>query len=319
MKVVLGLFAAVWTASSAPGQTPVALAIDERQGEQYGWAVDDEPAAAAGTRALVAAVSSAGASAALPVTAAAQQQPSPASAEQENLFWQSIMNSTDPADFEAYLEVFPNGVFRRLAENRLAALRSPGGDPPASAGRPAGGVGSPTTGSRVSGAGGAAFGGAAGVGAPRRPGAVFRDCAECPEMVVLAGGGVAMGRYEVTVGEYRAFVSATGGTGDVRWRDHDGFRQTDRHPVVSVSWDDARAYVSWLRETTGATYRLPTEAEWERAAAGSATGCGNRYDAWAAGSGEGTCEVGTNGTNAAGLADMVGNVWEWMSDCWRQL
>ena len=55
-------------------------------------------------------------------TAASPQQPS-ATAAQENLFWQSIMNSTNPADFEAYLEQFPNGVFRRLAENRLTALR----------------------------------------------------------------------------------------------------------------------------------------------------------------------------------------------------
>ena len=59
--------------------------------------------------------------------------PSPAS-EADNLFWQSIMNSTNPADFEAYLEVFPTGLFRRLAENRLAALRTtppPGDAPPA--------------------------------------------------------------------------------------------------------------------------------------------------------------------------------------------
>ena len=233
------------------------------------------------------------------------------------MFWQSIVNSTDPADFEAYLAVFPNGVFRRLAENRLASLRLPGGNAPASSGRPAGGVGLPASGSRVSGAGagGPAFG--AGVDARRRAGDVFRDCAECPEMVVLPGGSLAMGRYEVTVGEYRAFVSATGGTGDDRWRDHDRFRQTDRHPVVYVSWDDAQEYVSWLSRTTGATYRLPTEAEWGRAASGSPTGCGDRYEAWRDGSGEGTCEVGTNGTNAVGLSDMVGNVWEWTSDCWE--
>ena len=80
------------------------------------------------------------------------------------------MNSANPADFEAYLAQFPNGVFRALAENRLAALR-----------------------------------------APRRPGEVFRDCDACPEMVVLPGGGLALGRYEVTVGEYRAFATATGG------------------------------------------------------------------------------------------------------------
>ncbi len=67
---------------------------------------------------------------------AAQEAP-PATPEQESLFWQSIVNSTNPADFEAYLGQFPNGVFRALAENRLEALRAPVGD------RPAGGSGSP--------------------------------------------------------------------------------------------------------------------------------------------------------------------------------
>ena len=244
----------------------------------------------------------------------AQQQPAPAaSAGLEALFWQSIMNSTNPAEFEAYLAQFPNGVFRALAEARLAALRAPPNATPAAIGRPAGGVGSPASGSRVSGAGGAAFGGAVVVDAPRRPGDVFRDCEECPEMVVLAGGGLAMGRYEVTVGEYRAFVSATGGTGDDRWRDHGRFPQTDRHPVTWVSWNDAQAYVSWLSRRTGATYRLPTEAEWERAAAGSQPEC---YVYGPGGTGNaGTCPVGSYGSNAAGLSDMVGNLWEWTSDC----
>ena len=223
-------------------------------------------------------------------------------AEQETVFWQSIVNSTDPADFEAYLEEFPNGVFRRLAQNRLSALRAASND------------------AAVSGAAAAA---AAGVDAPRRPGEVFRDCAECPEMVVLPGG-LAMGRYEVTVGEYRAFASATGGgagggcgtplaDGD-SWRDP-GFAQTDRHPVTCVSWDDAQAYVSWLSRRSDATYRLPMEAEWERSAAGSQAGCSDRFFAFLNGSGQGTCLVGSHGTNAAGLSDMVGNVGEWMSDC----
>ena len=156
--------------------------------------------------------------------------------------------------------------------------------------------------------------------APRRPGDVFRDCDECPEMVLLPGGGLAMGRYEVTVGEYQVFASATGGGagggcfGDSdSWR-NPGFPQTDRHPVACVRWDDAQEYVSWLSRRTGATYRLPTEAEWERAAAGSQPGCdrlgrGTRPD--------GTCPVGTYGSNAAGLSDMVGNLWEWTSDCWE--
>ena len=142
-------------------------------------------------------------------------------------------------------------------------------------------------------------------------------------MVVLVGGGLAMGRYEVTVGEYQVFASATGGgagggcltlEGGDSWR-NPGFPQTDRHPVTCVSWDDAQEYVSWLSRRTGATYRLPTEAEWERAAAGSQPGCdrlgrGTRPD--------GTCPVGSYGSNAAGLSDMVGNLWEWTSGCWER-
>ena len=251
----------------------------------------------------------------------AQQPPSPsASSEVEVVFWQSIANSTNAAEFEAYLRRFPNGMFSELAQIRLEVLLTASNDLPGAVGRPSSGVGSPVSGSRVSGAGGVAFGGVAGGDAPRRPGDVFRDCEECPEMVVLPGSGLAMGRYEVTVGEYRAFASATGGgagggcstlgDGDT-WR-NPGFPQTDRHPVTCVSWDDAQAYVSWLSRRTGAAYRLPTEAEWERAASGSQAGCyrdrtGNR----------GTCPVGSYGSNAAGLSDMVGNLWEWTLDCWE--
>ena len=226
--------------------------------------------------------------------------------QQETVFWQSIQGSTDPADFEAYLELFTNGTFSRLARNRLAALRAVDG-----------GAGSPATGRPGGGAPASVSGiASAGVDAPRRPGDVFRDCEECPEMVVLPGGGLALGRYEVTVGEYRAFASATGGgAGDcfgLSWQDP-GFPQTDRQPVTCMSWDDAQAYVSWLSRRTGATYRLPTEAEWERAAEGSQAGC---YYSARPGN-LGTCPVGSYGSNAAGLSDMVGNLWEWTSDCWE--
>ena len=229
------------------------------------------------------AAASARAPAAGPSESAAQQQPpGAAGAEQENLFWQSVVNSTDPADFEAYLEVFPNGVFRRLAENRLSALRTSRGASPVSAGRAAVGAGRTSAGSRVAGAPGPGLGSAAAADARFAPGATFRDCEVCPEMVVLPGGRLALGRYEVTVGEYGAFASATGAgagggcfaLGDVgdSWQ-NPGFSQTDRHPVACVSWDDAQAYVSWLSRTAGVTYRLPTEAEWDRAAAGSQRGC----------------------------------------------
>ena len=70
----------------------------------------------------------------------------------ELAFWQSIVNSTNPADFEAYLEQFPNGVFRALAQNRLVALRSSAGGTSAAAGSRVGGVGSPASGPRGAGA-----------------------------------------------------------------------------------------------------------------------------------------------------------------------
>ena len=97
------------------------------------------------------------------------------------MFWQSIVNSTNPAMFEAYLAQFPNGVFRALAEARLAELRAPADNVPGGAvSRRADAAGSPATGFRSTG----------GRDAPRRPGEVFRDCDGCPEMVVHAGRAV---------------------------------------------------------------------------------------------------------------------------------
>ena len=239
-----------------------------------------------------------------------------ATAELEGLFWQSIMNSTNPAEFEAYLEQFPDGVFRALAQARLEALRSGTAEPPAAAGAPAGGAGSPVSGGGASGT----AAGVAAVGDPRRrSGEVFRDCDVCPQMVVMRGGTLALGRYEVTVGEYRAFAAATGGgagggcsgADGGSWRDPDfSLGQTDRHPVTCVSWNDAQEYVAWLTQTAGVRYRLPTESEWERAAAGSLPGCDLGRDRNA-----GTCPVGSYRPNRRGLSDMVGNVIEWTEDC----
>ncbi|MEI2806944.1 MAG: SUMF1/EgtB/PvdO family nonheme iron enzyme [Albidovulum sp.] len=165
-----------------------------------------------------------------------------------------------------------------------------------------------------------------------------------------------MGRHEVTVGEFRRFADATGYKTDAErnaggekgcyigyigyrvgysWR-NPNFKQSDGHPVVCVSWNDAQAYVKWLSEQTGQTYRLPTEVEWEYAArAGTATArywgddpnracrygnvgdrtakktfadwvvhkCTDNYTY--------TAPVGTFEANGWGLKDMLGNVWEW--------
>ena len=141
------------------------------------------------------------------------------------------------------------------------------------------------------------------------PGATFRDCADCPEMVVLPSatfrmgstdGQVdelpvrevrvemfALGSHEVTREEFGAFVAATGYAGDgcnviddaasldwdnrASWQ-NPGFPQEDRHPVVCVGWAGAEAYVRWLSAETGGRYRLPSEAEWEYGArAGTVT------------------------------------------------
>ena len=115
----------------------------------------------------------AGAETAAPAASAAQQQPSPtASSELEVVFWQSIANSTNPAEFEAYLAQFPNGVFRALAATRLAAL-SP------DAGSRVRGIGAPTSGSRLVGSAVQSSGSAAGGDVRPRANTVARPDQTC--------------------------------------------------------------------------------------------------------------------------------------------
>ncbi|MGZ3181699.1 MAG: bifunctional serine/threonine-protein kinase/formylglycine-generating enzyme family protein [Telluria sp.] len=155
---------------------------------------------------------------------------------------------------------------------------------------------------------------------------------ETPQYWVGIEESFALGRYPVTVGQWRDFVRATGWKrhGEIDW-EAPGFAQTDAHPVVGVSWEDAQRYVRWLSERTGQHYRLPTEAEWEyacRAGTRSAFSFGEtittdqaNYDGNYSYHGSprgvfrrGTTPVGSFPPNPWGLFDMHGNVWEWVQD-----
>jgi sulfatase modifying factor 1 len=136
-----------------------------------------------------------------------------------------------------------------------------------------------------------------------------------------------LGTTEVTVGQFRKFVDQSGyqteaekaGEGKT-WRSS-GYPQTDDHPVVYVSWNDAKAFCDWLSKKEGETYRLPTEAEWEyscRAGQASRYSSGDDPESLATvgnvGGSGGPKPVGKLQRNPFGLFDMHGNVWEWCAD-----
>jgi formylglycine-generating enzyme required for sulfatase activity len=185
-----------------------------------------------------------------------------------------------------------------------------------------------------------------------KPRDTFRECLkDCPEMIVVPAGSFTMGshdsetdrtetegpqhpvtierpfavsKYEVTFTDWGACVA----NGNCDPHEIESSLGGGRQPVVNVTWHDAKQYARWLSQITGKHYRLLSEAEYEYAArAGTQTiypwgddigknnanckDCGSQWD------GRQSAPVGSFPPNHFGLYDMVGNVWEWVEDCWH--
>lgn len=135
-----------------------------------------------------------------------------------------------------------------------------------------------------------------------------------------------IGKVPVTNRQYAAFVKAAGQTVSSYWRNHQIPAHKHDHPVVNVKWDDAMTFCRWLSQTSGKPFRLPTEAEWEKAARGSD---GRIYPWGNLAAHEKRCNFGTQigattpvnkyplGVSPSGALDMAGNVWEWTGSLYK--
>jgi formylglycine-generating enzyme required for sulfatase activity len=179
---------------------------------------------------------------------------------------------------------------------------------------------------------------------PKEDDQLIRDCPHCPVLVRIPGGGFmmgaesgdasaaprhrvtirpfAIGKFPVTVAEWKACLEASGCRGMPRMAVTD-----DRTPLHDASWDDAQQFITWLSTSTKRKYRLPTEAEWEYAARANTstrywwgneigvalancTDCGGSQDNRA------PLPVGSFKPNPFGLFDTLGGVAQWVQDCW---
>ena len=178
----------------------------------------------------------------------------------------------------------------------------------------------------------------------RRSGTSFRDCDECPLMVIVPAGSFVMGdkvyghperqvtisspfavaKDMVTRDEFEHFVDEDGSSMDNSLQKA-SLTESGNHPVVNVSWDDAQAYVKWLSAKAHHQYRLLSESEyeyaeragtttsyWWGASAQSVCSYANFHEC-----SSGTTPVGSYRPNAFGLNDMAGNAFEWVDDCWH--
>lgn len=291
----------------------------------------------------------------------------------ETTFWTSIKDGSDPADFEAYLERYPEGHFTSLARNRLNNLgsgrsevteapapvtppKSPPPPPPASAHQQTPDkLEAKKAKKKEKNKGGfpiirilLIFGilAAGGFYGSEYFGSVEQEevpvvCDDCPEMVVIPGGSFEMGsrndepghepweapqhtvvvapfalaRHEVTFDDWQRCLD-DGGCNGYEPLDRDFGRGTNA--VMGISWEDAQAYIRWLSQKTGRPYRLPTEAEWEYAArAGTQTAYwwGDPFDRNKVPI-DAPISVLELAENPLGLKGMLGNLREWVEDCY---
>jgi formylglycine-generating enzyme required for sulfatase activity len=178
--------------------------------------------------------------------------------------------------------------------------------------------------------------------APLPAGASFRDCADCPSMIDVAGGTFVMGsnedrtekpphqvavqafalsQFPVTVAEWKHCAAENACPALAKGEDDE--------PMRNVSWSDAQRYIAWLSKRTGAHYRLPSEAEWEYAARAktetrywwgnalapghaNCKGCGGPYEPHR------PMKVAVFRPNPLGFYAITGGVAQWVSDCWHK-